>query len=167
MHVFAATDDRVDGTSLDTFGTANAFGLNDDGHQSGMGLPAGAVVGQRRNPKKPCECPGAVVTARRAAVHFRSAGGQGFRVRPTSRKPALAALRLGQQSINPLDHLVVTVHFTGIPGSAPASTPRRCRPAPSFPAERIIPSLTPKRILRGARLAMNTTLRPRSDSGVA
>ena len=36
---------------------------------------------------------------------------------------------------------------------------------PSKPADRIMPSLVPKRILRGARLAMNTTLRPTSFSG--
>ena len=54
---------------------------------------------------------------------------------------------------------------TVAPGGAPASTSSRNRSAPPLPADRIIPSETPKRILRGARLATNTTLRPISASG--
>ena len=56
-------------------------------------------------------------------------------------------------------------HFTGMPGCAPASASSSASAPPSKPADRIIPSLRPKRILRGARLAMNTTLRPMSFSG--
>src|SRR5579885_711343 len=56
-------------------------------------------------------------------------------------------------------------HFTGIPGCAPSSTPSRNNWSPPAPAERIMPSLMPKRILRGARLAMNTTCRPTSSAG--
>ena len=56
---------------------------------------------------------------------------------------------------------------TGAPGLAPWSASSRKRSLPPSPAERIIPSDSPKRIFRGARLAMNTTLRPTSFSGSA
>ena len=54
---------------------------------------------------------------------------------------------------------------TVAPGLAPWSASSRNRSLPPSPAERIMPSDRPKRILRGARLAMNTTLRPTSFSG--
>src|SRR5262249_32600591 len=56
-------------------------------------------------------------------------------------------------------------YFTGIPALAPASASSRNKSSPPEPADRIMPSDTPKRILRGARLAINTTLRPTSFSG--
>ncbi len=54
---------------------------------------------------------------------------------------------------------------TRIPGSAPSSGDRRkTRESPS-PAARIMPSETPKRILRGLRFATSTTLRPTRIDG--
>ncbi len=167
MHVLAAADDRVDGTGLNAFGAADAIGLGDHGDQRGLLRSASAVVRQGRHAKQTRKRTRACVTAGWTAIDRRKTGRKRFRIRPASRKSALAALRLWQQAIDPLDHRVVLAHFTGIPGIAPASTSSRCKPAPSFPADRIIPSLMPKRILRGARLAMNTTLRPTRDSGVA
>lgn len=61
--------------------------------------------------------------------------------------------------------LPVKSQRTGMPGSAPLSASSNASAPPSKPAERIMPSLTPKRIFRGARLAMKTTLRPTSVSG--
>jgi hypothetical protein len=58
------------------------------------------------------------------------------------------------------------VYLTRIPGSAPLSGLNRNSSLPPGPAARTIPSETPKRILRGARLATITVSRPASASGV-
>lgn len=76
-----------------------------------------------------------------------------------TKKPAFAGFLLTHQLCHPRNQR------TGIPAAAPSSASNRARPPPSKPAERIMPSLMPKRILRGARLAMKTTLRPTSFSG--
>lgn len=62
-------------------------------------------------------------------------------------------------------HLGSSSQRTVAPGFAPWSASSRNRSLPPSPADRIMPSDRPKRILRGARLAMNTTLRPSSLSG--
>ncbi len=60
-----------------------------------------------------------------------------------------------------------TSQRTVAPGRALGSAVTRVRSAPPSPADRIMPSDRPKRILRGARLAMKTTFCPirRSGSG--
>ena len=54
---------------------------------------------------------------------------------------------------------------TGMPGSAPASGDRRNNSEPPLPAASTMPSDTPKRILRGARLATITVRRPSRAAG--
>ncbi len=54
------------------------------------------------------------------------------------------------------------VHRTRMPGRAPSSTPSSQISRPPGPAASTIPSETPKRIFRGARLATTTTRRPAS-----
>lgn len=56
-------------------------------------------------------------------------------------------------------------HFTRIPGSAPLSGERMKRSLPPGPAASTMPSETPKRILRGARLATITVSRPSRSAG--
>jgi len=56
-------------------------------------------------------------------------------------------------------------YFTFMPGSAPASGLSKKRSRPPGPAASTMPSETPKRILRGARLATITVRRPTSPSG--
>ena len=56
-------------------------------------------------------------------------------------------------------------YLTRIPGSAPLSGLNRNSSFPPGPAARTIPSETPKRILRGARLVTITVSRPASASG--
>ncbi len=60
-------------------------------------------------------------------------------------------------------------YLTRMPGCAPLSTSSRKMPGCVFSsvwlADRIIPSLTPNFILRGARLATSTTMRPISFFG--
>ena len=56
-------------------------------------------------------------------------------------------------------------YFTFMPGSAPLSGATRKMSLPPGPAASTMPSDTPKRILRGARLATTTTWRPTSCAG--
>jgi hypothetical protein len=56
-------------------------------------------------------------------------------------------------------------YFTRIPGCAPSSGPSRKMPGPSPLAASTMPCDSPKRILRGCRLATITVSRPLSFSG--
>src|SRR5687768_4843666 len=96
----------------------------------------------------------------------------GFGIGAATVEAALPALGLRQDTVQTVGkgkvHDVRTLarnQRTGIPGSAVPSASSSAKAPPSKPADRIMPSLVPKRILRGARLAMNTTLRPTSFSG--
>ncbi len=70
-------------------------------------------------------------------------------------------------SIHPFyPHLTLfSFHFTFIPGIAPSSGLKIYRSLPPGPAARTMPSETPKRILRGARLATITVYLPSRSSG--
>ena len=105
------------------------------------------------------------ISARRASLRSRVPARHGLGVRTASIEPALPALRLREQAVEAFGEVGHPPQRTGMPGSAAGSASSSARRPASKPADRIIPSLTPKRILRGARLAMNTTLRPTSVSG--
>ena len=57
------------------------------------------------------------------------------------------------------------LQLTFMPGCAPLSAPAGRRRPSSLPAHSTMPSDTPKRILRGSRLAIISTSRPTSSSG--
>ncbi len=58
-----------------------------------------------------------------------------------------------------------SAYLTTMPGVAPASGCSRKMSLPPGPAASTMPSETPKRILRGARLATHTVSRPTSSAG--
>ena len=172
MHVFGAANDGVDRTRLDTFGAANAIGFHYQGDGRRQLLAARPVISQRLALQRMGQSPRAFISAWWAAVGIGFVARHRFGVGPAPVKAALAALGLRQQSIKSISecdgHEACHANpgqRTGIPGSAATSASSSARLPPSNPADRIIPSLVPKRILRGARLAMKTTLRPTSVSG--
>ena len=148
---------------------------------------AATVVGTGRDTQDACKRAGAGIAAGRAVVDAGVATCQRFGLRAAAGVAALAALGLRQQAVEAFDESVRgaggvhawrapvdsdcvggvagALQRTGMPGSAPASASSSANAPPSKPADRIMPSLIPKRILRGARLAMKTTLRPTSLSG--
>ena len=170
-----AADDGVDRAGLDALGAADAVGFDDQRDLRRLVRAARAVEGLRR--RRRAHAPA------RARRHRRRAGNGRCRRRrrPSPRRRAGSrrsrtgrigsaagcgrgvrsgrALRVGPSSAR---CTACALSFTGMPGCAPSSASSRCSAPPSKPADRIMPSLMPKRILRGARLAMNTTLRPTS-----
>lgn len=81
---------------------------------------------------------------------------------PMERHPYPRAVRIdGVQ-----DGDVFITQCTRCPGSAPSSTVSKNTSLPPGPDARIIPSLIPNFIFRGARFAANTTRRPTNCSGV-
>jgi hypothetical protein len=171
MHVLAGADDGVDRARLDALGATDAVGFDNHGDLRWLVFATRAVEWFRSDAKYVRQRMCAGVATWGAAVDAGHPCGQGFGVGATAGIAALAALRLRQDSVEAFDEAGCCHaqgeerYFTGAPGCAPLSTSSKCRPLPSKPADRIMPSLTPKRILRGARLAMNTTLRPTNFPG--
>ncbi|KQH73750.1 hypothetical protein AOT81_07060 [Xylella fastidiosa] len=103
MHVFSATDNCIDGTSLDAFCAADTVRFDDPGD---LGLLLGAVaavVGAWWYAKQVCQGACASVPAGRAAVDVGFATCHRLRIREAALKAALAALCLWQQAINAFD----------------------------------------------------------------
>src|SRR5690606_36216791 len=144
-----------------------------DRDQTGFVFTPAAVERNRWLTQHQRERAGTCVAARRTVIGSGLTVGHRFRIRPASAVAALTALGLRQQPIHPLDQggavgrRRAVDQRTGMPGWALLSASSRASWPASNPADRIIPSLIPKRILRGARLAMNTTLRPTSAAGSA
>lgn len=172
MHALGAADDGIHRACLDAFGAADAIGFDDQCDGRRFVQSARPVVGQGSRRQSMRERPRARIAAGRATVHACLVQSHRFGIGATAVEAALPALGLRQNAVQTVGkgkiHDVRTRirdQRTGIPGSAVSSASSSAKAPPSKPADRIMPSLVPKRILRGARLAMNTTLRPTSFSG--
>lgn len=174
VHVFGAADDGVHGTRLDAFGAADAIGFDDQRDGRRFVQSARPVIGLGRRRQNMRERSRTRIAAGWATVYARFMQGHGFGIGTAAVEAALPALGLRQEAVETVGkgkvhdvriRIRIRNQRTGIPGSAVSSASSNAKAPPSKPADRIMPSLVPKRILRGARLAMNTTLRPTSFPG--
>src|SRR5699024_10279837 len=162
VHLFGGSDDGVGRTDLDAARTADTFVLANEGHTGQVHAAAFGVERLVRHAGQLGQPGGGLLAAGRAAIDVGLAGGNGLGIGAATVVTAAPALGLRQQGVNGIDGWPVHGYLILSPGLAPASGDSRWG---NSPAAMIMPSETPKRILRGARLATSATSRFSSVAG--
>ncbi len=163
MHHLPASDNSIHWAGRDAFRTPDAFLFEDpDRPVAVKGFEVGRQLWQYGNLQHICQATTCDKAAGWASIDIRFPSGYGLGVGTTIRITAALALCLRKPRVDGRD----VGHLTRIPGSAPSSGDSTQRSLPPGPAAKTIPSDTPNRIMRGARLATITVSLPSSCSGV-
>jgi hypothetical protein len=104
MHLLGGADDCIDRASRQTFCAADTVFFDNYRDSSGFMLPASRVERPWRDPQKVRQSQNAFLPAGRATVDVGRARRNGLRIGPAALIAAFAALGLGQQGIDLIDH---------------------------------------------------------------
>lgn len=167
VHPFVSTDNGVYRANINAKCAADATALIDNSSYPWRMGPVFRIKRLRGTSQEFCQHIDGGLPARRTLIDLGFSSCNGRRIIDTARIATARALGLRQARIDPIDQFRSHTYdyLTRIPGIAPSSGVNTKRSLPPGPAASTIPSETPKRILRGARFATMTVMRPFNCSG--
>ena len=167
VHSFISADNGVHRTNIYAKRAADTAALIDNSSYPRRVGPIFRIKRLHRTTQELCQLVNGGHPAGRTLIDLRLSVCNSLRIIDTARVAAARALGLRQARIDPIDQFRGHRYnyLTRIPGFAPSSGVNTKRSFPPGPAASTIPSETPKRILRGARFATMTVMRPFNCSG--